>query len=77
MKKNNKDGYYYLSSLENDPTATKPVEQFVEDSYTKIREHTDRNIFVKKHLLLDYSKYDEIDKKTPLKNLKRDYIVLY
>ena len=70
---NNKDGDIIICpGLENDPTATKPVEQFVEDSYTKIREHTDRNIFVKPHpgSLIDYSKYDEIDKKTPLKNLK-------
>jgi len=59
--KNNKDGYILIClGLENDPTATKPIDQFVEEAYNEIRKYTDRKIIVKPHphTKIDFSKYE-------------------
>ena len=48
--KNNKDGYILiLPGLEDDPTSSVPVEQFVTQSVETIRKHTDRRIVIKAH----------------------------
>ena len=70
--KNNNDGFIVICpGLENDPTSTKPVEQFVQDSYNEIRKYTDRPIKVKSHpkSSIDYSNYEKIPKTETFKNL--------
>ena len=48
--KNNKDGYVLiLPGLEDDPTSSVPVEQFVTQSVEIIRKHTNRRIVIKAH----------------------------
>ena len=48
--KNNKDGsILILPGLEDDPTSSTPVEQWVTESVKEIRQHTDRKIVVKAH----------------------------
>ena len=64
--KNNKDGYILICpGLENDPTATKPIDQFVEETYNEIRKYTNRKIIVKPHphTRIDFSKYETIHNK--------------
>jgi len=70
--KNNNDGFIVICpGLENDPTSTKPAEQFVQDSYNEIRKYTDRPIKVKPHpkSSIDYSNYEKIPDTTTFKNL--------
>ena len=70
--KNNNDGFIVICpGLENDPTSTKPAEQFVQDSYNEIRKYTDRPIKVKPHpkSSIDYSNYEKIPDTTNFKNL--------
>jgi len=48
--KNNLNGDIIICpGLENDPTATKPVEQFVLDTYNELKKYTDKNIIIKPH----------------------------
>jgi hypothetical protein len=59
--KNNKQGYILiLPGLEDDPTSSIPVQQFVENSVKEIKKHTQRKIVVKAH---PHSKltYDNLD----------------
>lgn len=59
--KNNKQGYILiLPGLEDDPTSSIPVQQFVEESVKEIKKHTQRKIVVKAH---PHSKltYDNLD----------------
>ena len=74
--KNNKDGYILLlPGLENDPTSSVPVDQFVKNSIEDIRKVTDRKICIKPHPLssLDFSNLDvELINKQPIQAIAGD-----
>lgn len=62
--KNNKNGFILiLPGLEDDPTSSIPVDEFVRDNIKKIRKITDRKIVVKAHphSKLEYKNIEEKD----------------
>ena len=61
--KNNENGAIMICpGLENDPTATMPIKEFVDNTYRTLREFTDRKIIVKPHphTRVDFSKYETV-----------------
>jgi hypothetical protein len=74
--KNNKDGFILiLPGLENDPTSSMPVDEFVKKAVEDIKKVTDRKICIKPHPLssIDFTNLGvEILDKQPIENLLKD-----
>lgn len=74
--KNNKDGYILiLPGLENDPTSSMPVDEFVNKAIVDIKKITNRKICIKPHPLssIDFTKLGvELLDKQPIENIIKD-----
>lgn len=73
--RNNKQGKILLcSGLENDPTSTKPVDDFVKDTIEELKQYTKREILVKPHPLsrFNFEDYNVLSKETTIKDISSE-----